>query len=319
MSEKNPTKHAMLSLKDDDSFFSSILKSGFEKNAVLTTKQQKTSNLASTEPAKNTFIITIDPNTATNWEFPDRPQSELGDIESLGHSMRLNGQAEPCIARLLERGHYKYEIIAGERRWRAAKLTGIKLEVLIRSLTDSQAAILQAVENLDRKDLSDYARGISLAKLMDAQLLTQEDLQERFGLSKTDVTRLIAFSQLPEKVIVAIGDMTKISARLAAEIRTSCNRGFSKQIILLASKISSGQLGAANLKKSVDKLINPTLKKSNEHIAVTDKKGNKMFSATFKQTGAVEISAIKKYNHVFLSDKFKEELRKLLESFHMET
>lgn len=110
-------------------------------------------------------ILQIDPQDAQNWQFNDRPSNELGDIESLAEEFKQIGQQLPCIARPSRDPQYKYEIIAGELRWHAAKLAEVKLKIIVRELTDTEAAIVQTSENLKRKSLSDYASGVSYAKL----------------------------------------------------------------------------------------------------------------------------------------------------------
>ena len=102
-------------------------------------------------------------------------------------------QQQPCIVRELIAGQ-KYELIAGERRWRAAKLLNQDLKVIISTLTDSEAALVQAAENNNRLNLSDYAKGQSYASLIKNGVLKQKDLittiKSRFNKKTREKNRI---------------------------------------------------------------------------------------------------------------------------------
>lgn len=202
----------------------------------------------------------IDPDLICNWMFHDRPQNELGNIDSLAKEFLDPeiGQKQPCIVRPSKDKRYTYEVIAGERRWRAAKLAKTKLAVIVQELDNSQAAYCQIAENHNRKTLSDHSIGMSFAKLIYNDFLKQKDLQEKFNLSPVQINRLLSFSQLPLELINTIGDMSKISARTAAEMRSLLKKGqqYEKAIFELAPKIRTGKIGEKLLKKEVNKIIN---------------------------------------------------------------
>src|ERR1700677_454973 len=94
-------------------------------------------------------IIKIDPIQIMNWENNDRPENELGDIDAFAKELAEVGQQVPCIVRKKDD---KYELIAGERRWRAALKARILLKVIVQNLTDQEATICQIAENTNRKD-----------------------------------------------------------------------------------------------------------------------------------------------------------------------
>lgn len=198
----------------------------------------------------------IDPFSATNWHLHDRPETELGDISSFAKELKEVGQQQPCIVRKTA-GKYQYEIIAGERRWRAAKHAEIKLKVIIRDLNDHDAAIVQAAENAQRKDLSDYAKGMSFSSLLRKGILTREEIENRLGISSTQVSRLLSFADLPNEINEAISDFSFVSARTAAEIRVIANKSprHIDALIHLSSKISSGKLAARKLLAQVESFL----------------------------------------------------------------
>ena len=199
-------------------------------------------------------IIEVLPNSVRNWKFHDRPEMELGDIAALAQEFKEVGQQQPCIVRALKNEvQYQYEIIAGERRWRASLLAKTKLKVIVKELSDNEAALVQITENSNRKDLSDYAKGMSYAQLIDNGIIQQKDLVEKLGKPKQYISSLLSFSKIPEEVMDAISDMTLVSCRSAEQIRRLSSKGESyvKALISIADKIRSGKYGQERIEKYV--------------------------------------------------------------------
>ena len=169
-------------------------------------------------------IIEIDTDKITRWEHKDRPKKELGNIGDLAKTFKDIGQQQPCIARPSPSKDGQYEIIVGERRWKAAQSLGYKLKVIIQDLNDKEASLIQAVENEKRKDLSDYAKGMSYHNKITAGILKQSDLINILGISKQQISRLLSFSKIHPKVKEAISDFSNISARTAEEIKRLSNK-----------------------------------------------------------------------------------------------
>lgn len=236
------------------------------------------------------MILDINPKQATNWQFHDRHDIDMGDLEALAQDMKLNGQIEPCIARKMltpsAEGHL-YEVIAGERRWRAATMANIRLNVLVRELSDEKAAIIQAAENLNRQNLSDFSIGMSYAKLIETGTIKQVDLIEKLGFSKVQINRFMSFSQVDSRIWDAVANPSKISARTATEIRALSNKGeaYISAIIALADKIREGKIGANNLKKAVDHIIKPPSDTTKpQKITVKSNAGKALFDCKFDAT-----------------------------------
>lgn len=156
-----------------------------------------------------------------------------------------------------------YELIIGERRWRAAKKAKKPLKVIIKKLSDNEAAIIQAAENENRKDLSDFAKGMSYARLIKQGVLKQKDLVVKLGITKQQVSRLLSFSRIPQNIIAVIGDMTKVSAKTSEKIKQLCDRGeeYKEIIISLANKIRAGRLGYSKIDELVQQKINSSNRK----------------------------------------------------------
>lgn len=202
-------------------------------------------------------LLEVDPNLIENWEYHDRPEAELGNIEEFADDLIKIGQQQPCIIRKHKLKENKYELIIGERRWRAAKHAGIKLKVIISDLDDNTAALAQAAENDQRQDLSDYAKGISFSKLIENNIIKQKDLVDRLSKSKQYVSALLSFSKLPENLIKSIGDMSKVSARTAEKMKQLCMKGDEHidAIIIHSEKIREGKIGNQKLEGLVNKTI----------------------------------------------------------------
>jgi ParB family chromosome partitioning protein len=199
------------------------------------------------------IIKLLNADDIINWCLSDRPSNELGDIDSLAADFLSVGQQQPCIVRVNPNIANKYELIVGERRWRAAKKANIPLKAVVKVVSDSEAALIQSAENDNRVDLSDYAKGMSFARLIDSGIIKQNDLVEKLGKSKQYVSALLSFSKIPSEIIAAIGDMSKISARTAEEIKQLSSKGetYIKAIIDFSGKLRSGRAGQKSLKNFV--------------------------------------------------------------------
>lgn len=194
--------------------------------------------------AKKSHIIEVETDNCILWKYKDRSQIDLGNIEELAKDIEAYGQVVPGIIRISESNQKKYEIIAGERRWRACKLLGIKFKAILEILSDKEAAVVQAAENLNRKDLSDYSKGLNYHNLIESGVFTQSELAKKLNISKANMSNLLSFADIPQEYISLLPDVSKVSARTATEIRAVYNKGgkFSKALrqVLPMLPISSG-------------------------------------------------------------------------------
>ncbi|MFK7761586.1 MAG: ParB/RepB/Spo0J family partition protein [Candidatus Midichloriaceae bacterium] len=206
--------------------------------------------------SNNEKIIEIDVSNIIRWKFKDRPENELGDIKALAQTFQSVGQQQPCIVRPTK-DNGVYELIVGERRWRAAQLLGINLRVIVKNFDDKTAALIQAIENEKRDDLSEYAKGTSYSEKISNGLITQKDLIEILGISKQQVTRLLSFSKIPQVICDKIKSFKNVTARTAYEISRMSQKGDDHiNIILnLAEKINSGKIGANKLILEIEKQL----------------------------------------------------------------
>ncbi|MBB6731711.1 nucleoid occlusion protein [Cohnella zeiphila] len=131
---------------------------------------------------------------------PYQPRSVFDDerIDELCQTIKTHGIIQPIVVRLR---NGKYEIIAGERRWRAVTKLGMdQIPAIVREINDSQAASMALIENLQREGLTAIEEAIAYHKLMELHQLTQESLAQRLGKSQSTIANKIRLLQLGETV-----------------------------------------------------------------------------------------------------------------------
>ncbi|UOF91749.1 nucleoid occlusion protein [Fodinisporobacter ferrooxydans] len=135
---------------------------------------------------------------------PYQPRSVFDDdkIEELSQTIRTHGMIQPVIVRKVENS---YELIAGERRWRAAKKLGLPtIPAIVREMGDSQAASVALIENLQREGLTAIEEAIAYQQLLELHGLTQESLAQRLGKGQSTIANKLRLLHLPEQVQEAL-------------------------------------------------------------------------------------------------------------------
>lgn len=135
----------------------------------------------------------IDPN-------PEQPRVELGDLTDLVSSIKEKGVLEPLLVKPSSlRG--RWMIIAGERRWRASKIAGLKeVPCIEMDVHEGEVAEIALIENLQRKDLTSWEEADGLAALREKYGYTHDDVAKKIGKSRTTVTEALAIASLPEVI-----------------------------------------------------------------------------------------------------------------------
>lgn len=138
---------------------------------------------------------------------PDQPRKHFneGAIASLAQSIRNHGLLQPIVVRPLKEGGGRYEIIAGERRWHAASLAGLRVvPVIVREMEDSIALQAALVENLQREDLSPVEEARAYERLVAVFGLSHEDVASVVAKSRPHITNMVRLLGLPEVVLRAL-------------------------------------------------------------------------------------------------------------------
>jgi ParB family chromosome partitioning protein len=129
---------------------------------------------------------------------PQQPRQTLGDLAELTASIREKGVLEPLLVRRLG---MSFQIIAGERRYRAALEAGLsELPCVVRESSDAETMEIALVENLQRKDLTPFEEADGLRVLVDQFQYTHEDLAEKLGKSRSTITESLSLTAMPEDV-----------------------------------------------------------------------------------------------------------------------
>lgn len=136
-------------------------------------------------------IDDIEPN-------PDQPRQIIGDLSELAASIREKGVLEPLIVRPQGSG---YQIVAGERRWRACKQIGLeKVPCIIKEIDDREMLELALIENLQRKDLTAFEEAEGLQALGDKFGYTHAEIAQVIGKSRSSVSESLALNQIPSEI-----------------------------------------------------------------------------------------------------------------------
>lgn len=148
-----------------------------------------------------------------NRNQPRKIFNESG-LEELAKSIEQNGIIQPILVRPMTDG--SYQLIAGERRWRAARMAGLtEVPVTIREMSDEEASIFALIENLQREDLNPVEEAEGLKSLIESYGFTQEEAADKVGKSRTAVTNTLRLLKLPSPVreLLSNGKITAGHAR----------------------------------------------------------------------------------------------------------
>jgi len=161
-----------------------------------------------------TGLTYVEIDLLTKGKFQPRRDMNSVQLDELAASIRQQGIMQPIIVRA--NGGGKYEIIAGERRWRAAKLAELtKVPVIIRHVEDADAVVLALIENIQREDLNPVEEAIALQRLMEDFDLTQQEVADTVGKSRSAVANLLRLLGLTPEVrrLLEHGDLEMGHAR----------------------------------------------------------------------------------------------------------
>ena len=159
-------------------------------------------------------LVEIGIDQITPGRFQPRRQIKETGLEELAASIRAQGVMQPIVVRKNTDG--RFEIIAGERRWRATGLAGLhSIPAIVREINDEQAAAMALIENLQREDLNPFEEALALGRLRDQFGLTQQQIGDAVGKSRTAVTNLLRLLNLSPAVTILLeqGDIEMGHAR----------------------------------------------------------------------------------------------------------
>lgn len=189
-------------------------------------------------------ISEIEPN-------PNQPRKDFDDaaLGELADSIREHGILQPLVVRPTSSG--RYQIVAGERRWRASRMVGLgELPVVIKELTETQAMEIALIENLQREDLGPLEEALGYQTLIDTYGMSQEHAAKRVGKSRPAVANALRLLQLPEEILA----MLRKGTLSAGHARTLLALGDPKEMTELAKKAVAEGFSVRKLEQIVSKI-----------------------------------------------------------------
>ena len=194
---------------------------------------------------------------------PDQPRRDFDpeELQSLADSIATHGIVQPLTVRELRSGYY--QIIAGERRWRAARMAELhEVPAVIIEADDRKVMELALIENLQRQDLNPVEEALGYQTLMGEYGLTQEDAAKRVGKSRPAVANALRLLNLPEKVLEMVrkNELSAGHARAILSLKTQKQQELAAQkIAALGLSVRQAELLCKNMGKEPAPVKEPTL------------------------------------------------------------
>ena len=207
--------------------------------------------LANDEEAGGETLKTLKLEELQPGKYQPRTRMDQASLEELARSLKTQGVMQPILARTLGKG--RYEIIAGERRWRAAKIAGLReVPVVVREVPDSAALAMALIENIQRENLNPLEQASGIHRLINEFKMTHQEAADAVGRSRAATSNLLRLLNLPQSVQALLYegkiDMGHARALLALEGRRQEE---------LAQRVAERGLSVRETEKLVQDTLNP--------------------------------------------------------------
>jgi len=230
---------------------------------------------------------------------PNQPRRRFSEeeLKELAESIKEFGVLQPIIIREKDG---KYEIVAGERRWRAAKMAGLnRIPAVVKEVSDEEMMILSLVENLQREDLNPVERARAIRILKEEMGLTDEEISRYLGKSRSAITNILRILNLPLEVLnmLAEGKISEGHARVLLRLKDK------EEIVNWARRIVEENLSVRDL----ENLISPSQERKDTEVL-------KNLALRFKEKGLnARVKRSKKHLSVEIKFSSEEEAERFLE------
>ena len=217
-------------------------------------KHATVSTASSAEEGKDGTLMVKLSKVEPNREQP-RKNFDEDSLQELAESLKQFGMLQPILVQ--NRGDY-YEIIAGERRWRAAKIAGLKeVPVIVRELTDQEIVEISLIENIQREDLNPIEEAMAYKRLMEEFHLKQDAIAERVSKSRTAVTNSMRLLKLDDRVQQMLIDEMISTGHARALLALESKDAQAEAAV----KVFDEKLSVRETERLVKELLNPVQKK----------------------------------------------------------
>lgn len=189
-------------------------------------------------------------------KYQPRTRMDPGSLEELAASIKAQGVMQPILVRPI--GDELYEIIAGERRWRAAQIAGLEdVPCLVREIPDDAALAMSLIENIQREDLNPLEEAGGIQRLIDEFAMTHQQAADAVGRSRPAASNLLRLLNLakPVQELLMAGDIDMGHARALLPL-DGANQ------IQLANVVAARQLSVRETERLVQQVLNPRQKKA---------------------------------------------------------
>ena len=184
-------------------------------------------------------------------KYQPRVDMQTESLQELADSIKAQGIVQPILVRPIE-GSNRFELIAGERRWRAAQLAGLhEIPAIVRAMDDRTAMSIALIENIQRAQLNPLEEANALYRLLDEFEMTHQAIAEAVGRSRAAVSNLLRLRELDEEVkrFIESGDLEMGHARALAGLTQELQRKAARQIIANALSVRSTEALVRSLRE----------------------------------------------------------------------
>ena len=198
---------------------------------------------------------------------PDQPRLNFSEtkLEELAQSIKVNGLVQPILLRRIGLG--RYQIVAGERRWRASQRAGLrKVKAVIRNIPDAKLLELALIENIQRQELNPVEEAQAYQRLIQTLNLTQDEVAKQVGKDRSSVTNILRLLKLP----AAIQKMLEEELISMGHARALLGLETETEQLKLAQSIVNGRLSVREVEKTVKQLTQREAPKANSTPAQND-------------------------------------------------
>ena len=257
-------------------------------------------------------IAEIDINLIQTNPFQPRTEFDETALRELADSIKEQGVIQPVTVRKL--GYNKYQLISGERRLRASKMAGLaKIPVFIRVANDEQMLELALIENIHRENLNAIEVAISYQRLIDECNMTQEEVSDKVGKSRSAVANFLRLLKLPAEVQIAIRD-GHISMGHA---RALINIPDKEQQLKLLQQIIEGEMNVRQTEDLAEKAKNPDSKEKKQTNFIPEHFKSKIKTLSQTLNTKVKVTRnVKGQGSVVIDFKDEAEFDRIMELFN---